>query len=219
MDGWMDGWMGGLVDAGGICFFNNVTVISGWSKAGCEGSAQWRDIKALMNDECNYGKCRNLSQSEMSRSTTKPTKWPVHPAKTQISLGIHPVWSESSLSKGSKPPIECKGKTLIKLGTQVILLVLSCFRSIEIAPWRAVSCLLLPAMAKVKAIVHLQYWCTWSEESVYQIWTLVQLWFAINELDFKGGCLAGCWQMHRQTESWALLLHHTEAAVKQSDKF
>ena len=29
----------------------------------------------------------------MSRSTTKPTKWSVHPAKNQISLGIHPVWS------------------------------------------------------------------------------------------------------------------------------
>ena len=29
---------------------------------------------------------------------TKPTKWPVHPAKTQISLAICPVWSESSLS-------------------------------------------------------------------------------------------------------------------------
>ena len=28
-----------------------------------------------------------------SHSTTKPTKWPVWPAKTQISLGIHPVWS------------------------------------------------------------------------------------------------------------------------------
>ena len=28
----------------------------------------------------------------------KPTKWPVCPTKTQISLGIHPVWSESSLS-------------------------------------------------------------------------------------------------------------------------
>ena len=26
----------------------------------------------------------------MSRRTTKPTKWPVHPAKTQISLGIQP---------------------------------------------------------------------------------------------------------------------------------
>ena len=27
----------------------------------------------------------------LSRRVTKPTKWPVHPAKTQISLGIHPV--------------------------------------------------------------------------------------------------------------------------------
>ena len=27
----------------------------------------------------------------------KPTKWHVRPAKTQISLGIRPVWSESSL--------------------------------------------------------------------------------------------------------------------------
>ena len=36
-------------------------------------------------------------RNEMSRLMTKPTKWPVHPVKTQISLGIHPVWSESSL--------------------------------------------------------------------------------------------------------------------------
>ena len=33
----------------------------------------------------------------MSHLVTKPTKWHVHPATTQISLGIHPVWSESSL--------------------------------------------------------------------------------------------------------------------------
>ena len=33
----------------------------------------------------------------MSRDMTKPTKWYVRSAKTQISLGIHPVWSESSL--------------------------------------------------------------------------------------------------------------------------
>ena len=39
---------------------------------------------------------------------TKPTKWPVRPARTQISLGIRPDWSESLL------------------GAQVILLVLSC---------------------------------------------------------------------------------------------
>ena len=33
----------------------------------------------------------------MSRSTTKPTKWHLSAAKTQISLGIRPVWSEPSL--------------------------------------------------------------------------------------------------------------------------
>ena len=33
---------------------------------------------------------------------TKPTKWHVRPAKTQISLGIRPVWSESSLSAWKK---------------------------------------------------------------------------------------------------------------------
>ena len=38
-----------------------------------------------------------LTVNEMSRLMTKPTKWPVCPAKTQISLGIRPVWSESSL--------------------------------------------------------------------------------------------------------------------------
>ena len=32
-----------------------------------------------------------------SRLMTKPTKWSVRPAKTQISLGIHPVQSESTL--------------------------------------------------------------------------------------------------------------------------
>ena len=33
----------------------------------------------------------------ISRRTTKPTEWHVRPAKTQISLGIRPVWLESSL--------------------------------------------------------------------------------------------------------------------------
>ena len=33
----------------------------------------------------------------MSQRITKPTKWHVHPAKTQIRLGICSVWSESSL--------------------------------------------------------------------------------------------------------------------------
>ena len=33
----------------------------------------------------------------MNHHTTKTTKWYVCPAETQISLGIHPVWSESLL--------------------------------------------------------------------------------------------------------------------------
>ena len=37
---------------------------------------------------CNYPKFY-----KMSHVMTKPTKWHVCPAETQISLGIHPVWS------------------------------------------------------------------------------------------------------------------------------
>ena len=37
------------------------------------------------------------STLHMSRLATKPTYWHVCPAKTPISLGIRPVWSESSL--------------------------------------------------------------------------------------------------------------------------
>ena len=40
--------------------------------------------------------------NNLSRLMSKPTKWPVRPAKTQISLGIRPVWSESSLSAWRK---------------------------------------------------------------------------------------------------------------------
>ena len=38
----------------------------------------------------------------MSHLMTKPTKWHVRPAKTQISLAIRSVWSESSLSAWRK---------------------------------------------------------------------------------------------------------------------
>ena len=38
----------------------------------------------------------------MSHLMTKPTKWHVRPAKTQINLGIRPVWSESPLSAWRK---------------------------------------------------------------------------------------------------------------------
>ena len=38
----------------------------------------------------------------LNRLMTKPTKWHVCTAKSQIRLGIRPVWSESSLSAWSK---------------------------------------------------------------------------------------------------------------------
>ena len=46
----------------------------------------------------NLQKCLD----KISRDMTKPTKWVCAPAKTQISLGIRPVWSESSLSAWRK---------------------------------------------------------------------------------------------------------------------
>ena len=39
-----------------------------------------------------------VNPHDMSQCMTKPTKWHVRPSKTQISLGIRPVWSESLLA-------------------------------------------------------------------------------------------------------------------------
>ena len=46
--------------------------------------------------------CLYCSRLNWSRLMTKPTKWHVGPAKTQISLGIRPVWSEFWLSAWRK---------------------------------------------------------------------------------------------------------------------
>ena len=83
----------------------------------------------------------SASKEKMSRHLTKPTKWPARPAKTQISLGIHPVWSESLLctqwvakdptflqadSEDSDQTGRMPGWSESSLGTQIILFVLSC---------------------------------------------------------------------------------------------
>ena len=56
----------------------------------------------------------------LSHPMTKPTKWPVCPVKTQISLVIRPVWSESSLCTQwvAKDPnvSSCVQQRLIRLG-------------------------------------------------------------------------------------------------------
>ena len=77
----------------------------------------------------------------MSRLTTKPTKMTVRLAKTQISLGIRPVWSESSLcaqwvakeptllhadSKDSDQTGRMPRLIWIFAGRTVTLLILSC---------------------------------------------------------------------------------------------
>ena len=78
---------------------------------------------------------------EMSQCMTKPTKWHVCPAKTQISLGIHPDWSVFAvcmkkvwvhsypLSAWQRLLIrlgKCPGWSESSLGAHVILLDLSC---------------------------------------------------------------------------------------------
>ena len=41
--------------------------------------------------------CSTVEKSQMSHLMTKQTQWHVRPANTQISLGIHTVWSDSLL--------------------------------------------------------------------------------------------------------------------------
>ena len=72
----------------------------------------------------------------LRRLTTKPIKWHVRPAKTQINLGIRPVWSESSLStwgrlkslaiiRAHSEASDQTGWSESSLGANVILLVLT----------------------------------------------------------------------------------------------
>ena len=65
----------------------------------------WKGVHAHLQDLRPHGaKIPFLiwQLSHLSRLMTKPTKWHVRPAKTQISLGICPVWSESLLSTWRK---------------------------------------------------------------------------------------------------------------------
>ena len=71
----------------------------------------------------------HLFSSGLNRSKMTSAKWHVHPAKTQISLGIRPVWSESSLSAWRKLRSlaihRADSEDSDQTGHTVILLVLS----------------------------------------------------------------------------------------------
>ena len=105
-------------------------------------------------------------------SHDKTTTWHVCPAKTQISLGIHPVWSESLLSawRNLWLSLERTAKTLIRLGrcpgwsecslgVQIILLVLSWGGSFVISLLEHMLLILIlfvmPALASCDIGVHL----------------------------------------------------------------
>ena len=72
-----------------------------WSKSPKTGFL----VTGLNNHNRKWDMFESFYNAEvhLSRLMTKPTKWHVRPAKTQISLGIRPVWSESSLSAWRKP--------------------------------------------------------------------------------------------------------------------
>ena len=61
-------------------------------------------LPVLLNAEkyILYRDSSPLTLYNMSRSLIKLTKWHVRPAKTEISLSIRPVWSESSLFEWRK---------------------------------------------------------------------------------------------------------------------
>ena len=69
----------------------------------------------------------------MSLTMTKPIKWPVHPAKSQISLGICPVWPLFNVCfmGWNKTFFRCPGWFESSLGAQVAWLVLLCSGSYQ----------------------------------------------------------------------------------------
>ena len=54
-------------------------------------------VSQFINKKFHFNNKITWLSIHLSCLMTKPAKWHVHPTKTQISLGIHPVWSESSL--------------------------------------------------------------------------------------------------------------------------
>ena len=63
-----------------------------------EQSDQIRVCTVCLELSVHYDIYSNKTKTDLSHLMTNPTKWHVHPVKTQISLGIRPFCSESSLS-------------------------------------------------------------------------------------------------------------------------
>ena len=96
--------------------------------SGCEFGDKM-DCEGTTTSQCRYSNytrrqccqtCDFLLKRSKWAATWQNNKMSVRPAKTQISLGIRPVWSESSLSDwrniGSLATHWAQAKTLIRLG-------------------------------------------------------------------------------------------------------
>ena len=85
----------------GHCFRNGVLTHqrNHAQRSHFQGTIKIRKCSDTRKSCCKYP-CLlfDLTVWKLSRLMTKPAKWSVRPAKAQISLGIRPVWSESSLS-------------------------------------------------------------------------------------------------------------------------
>ena len=137
------------------------------SKPCCKYKKTFQESKLEMNRKNGTNILSFMQNTEMSRLVTKPTKWSVHPAKTQISLGICSVWSESLLvlsgqlrtwaffmptAKTLIRPGGCPGWSESPLGTNAILLVLSWDGSNE--EWLLCTSNQFPPLNKVVAYNH-----------------------------------------------------------------
>ena len=101
--GGCSGWSESSLGAHLLCWFGHVAAHMFFS------ALKRFDFKRWYRKNC-----------DLSHRVTKPTKWHVRPAKPQISLGIRPVWSESSLCAQwvakDQAFFRQTEKTLIRLG-------------------------------------------------------------------------------------------------------
>ena len=88
-----NGWICYFKYLKNVCLYSSNMIHTEFYTTDGNSSVSWRSL--FMNIWTSV--VLKLFYYKMSWGMTKPTKWPVCPAKIQISLGICPVWSELSM--------------------------------------------------------------------------------------------------------------------------
>ena len=140
----------------------NQTAPPGSGSSGTVWSGSTPFAQAYMSENLGSLPYRdNIHKNHMSHDMTKPTKWHVRPAKTQISLGIHPVWSVFAVcSMGIEGPqlSSCRQWRQPRLiwvfaCRTVILLVLSCRSSYHVSATCMSARKLAPQNTRVRPVL------------------------------------------------------------------